>query len=70
MGFRSFNAENVGSVGQRAEKLLAVKIGVLKKKSAASAISAMRVQSHSAPVRFRASSNHFQSLTAGNFEAL
>ena len=36
--FRTFNAENFGSVGQRAAKLLAVKVGVLKKKSAASAI--------------------------------
>ena len=35
---RSFNAKNFGSVGQRAAKLLAVKVGVLKKKSAASAI--------------------------------
>ena len=33
--FRSFNAESFGSVGQRAAKLLAVKVGVLKKKSAA-----------------------------------
>ena len=38
--FRSFNAENFGSVGQRAAKLLAVKVGLLKKKSAASAIPA------------------------------
>ena len=38
--YRSFNAVNFGSVGQRALKLLAVKFGVLKKKSAASAISA------------------------------
>ena len=38
--FRSFNAENLGSVGQRALKLLAVKVGVLKKKSAASVIPA------------------------------
>ena len=36
--FRSFSAKNFGSVGQRAAKLLAVKVGVLKKKSAASAI--------------------------------
>ena len=36
--FRSFNAENLGSVDQRAAKLLAIKVGVLKKKSAASAI--------------------------------
>ena len=35
---RSFDAENLGSVGQRAAKLLAVKVGGLKKKSAASAI--------------------------------
>ena len=36
--FRFFNAENFGSVGQRAAKLQAVKVGVLKKKSAALAI--------------------------------
>ena len=35
---RSLRAKNFGSVGQRATKLLAVKVGVLKKKSAASAI--------------------------------
>jgi len=36
---RSFDAKNFGPVvGQRAEKLLAVNVGVLKKKSAASAI--------------------------------
>ena len=35
---RSFNAKNFGSVCQRAAKLLAFKVGVLKKKSAASAI--------------------------------
>ena len=39
-GFRSFNTENLGSVGQRALKLLAVKVGVLKKKSATLAIPA------------------------------
>ena len=39
-GFRSFNAENLGFVDQRAAKLLAAKVGVLKKKSAASAIPA------------------------------
>ena len=37
-GFRSLNNENLGSVGHRAAKLLAVKVGVLKKKSAALAI--------------------------------
>ena len=34
----SFNARNIESVGQRVLKLLAFKVGVLKKKSAASAI--------------------------------
>ena len=38
MGFISFNGKNLGSVGQRASKLLADKVGVLKKKSATSAI--------------------------------
>ena len=38
--FRCLSAKNLGSVDQRAAKLLAVKVGVLKKKSAASAISA------------------------------
>ena len=37
-GFRSFNAKNLGSVSQRVSKLLADKVGVLKKKSAALAI--------------------------------
>ena len=36
--FRTFFAINIESVGQRATKLLAVKVGVLWKKSAASAI--------------------------------
>ena len=38
-GIRSFNPRNIGSVGQRALKLLAVKVGGLTKKSAALAIS-------------------------------
>ena len=38
--FRSFNTKNLGFVGQRAAKLLAVKVGVLKKKSAALVIPA------------------------------
>ena len=33
--FRSFNAKNLRSIGQRASKLLAVKFGGLKKKFAA-----------------------------------
>ena len=39
-GIRSFYSRNIGSVGQRATKLLVVKVGVLKKKSAISAIPA------------------------------
>ena len=39
-GFRSFHMCNIRSVGQRASKLLAVKFGILKKESAASAIPA------------------------------
>ena len=65
--FRCLNAENLGSVGQRAAKLLAVKVGGLKKKSAG------RPRPHSnqlARVRTRAKSNHSQSLMAGNFAAL
>ena len=34
-GFRSFHTFNIGSIGQRAAKLLAVKVGGLKKKFAA-----------------------------------
>ena len=36
----SFYTGDIGSIGQRASNLLAVKVGVLKKKSAASAIPA------------------------------
>ena len=39
-GFRPFHRGNMGSADQRAAKLLAVKVGVLKKKSAALAIPA------------------------------
>ena len=39
-GVRSLYIGNIGSVGQRAAKLLAVKVEVLKKKFAASAITA------------------------------
>ena len=39
-GFRSFDDKNLRSVGQKTFKLLAVKAGVLKKKSAHLAISA------------------------------
>ena len=66
-GFRSFSAKNLGSVGQRAAKLLAVKVGGLKKKSAG------RPRPHtnqSAQVRLWARFYHSLSLTAGNFTAL
>jgi len=66
-GFRSFNAKNLGSVGQRAAKLLAVKVGGLKKKSA----SRPRPQSASLlGFEPRSRFNHSQSLMAGNFAAL
>ena len=40
MGFRTFHAGKIGSVGQKASKLLAVQVEVFKEKSAASAIPA------------------------------
>ena len=39
-GFRSFHTGSMESIGQRATKLPALKVGGLKKKSAASAIPA------------------------------
>ena len=64
---RCLNAENLGSVGQRAAKLLAVKVGGLKKKSAG------RPWPQSASLLgfdSRSRSNHSPSLMAGNFTAL
>ena len=64
--FRCLNAKNLESVGQRAAKLLAVKVGGLKKKSA----SRPQPQSASVPgFDSRSRSNHSQSLMAGNFAA-
>ena len=60
--FRSFNAKNFGSVGQRAAKFLAIKVGGLKPAPAP--------VSQCARVRTPAPSNHSQSLMAGNFAAL
>ena len=57
----------MGSVGQRAAKLLAVNVGGLKKKSA------NRPRPHSkqsARIRVCPGLNHSQSLMAGNFAAL
>ena len=64
--FRSFNTVNMGSVGQRASKLLAVKVGGLKKKSA---IWPWPLSNQSARVRLRLGSNLSQSLTDSNFAA-
>ena len=44
--FRSFNPVNIRSIGHRASKLPVVKVGSLKKKSAASAIAAYSVYKH------------------------
>ena len=66
-GFRSFNIVNMGSVGQRASKLLAVKVGGLKKKFA---IWPRPLLNQSARVRLRLGSNLSQSLTDINFTAL
>ena len=64
--FRFFIAKNLGSVGQRDAKLLAVKVGGLNKKSAAW----HRPHSNqSARVQFWSRSNHTQSLMASNFAA-
>ena len=66
-GFRSFNAKNLRSIDQRASKLLAVKVGGLKKKSA---IWPRPLSNQSARVRLRLGSNLSQSLTDSNFAAL
>ena len=49
-GFRFFYTGNMGSVGQRAAKLPALKVGSLKKKSADSAITAEACASVIGPV--------------------
>ena len=66
-GFRSFNAKGLGSLGQRASKLPAFKVGGLKKKSAAQP---QPHSNHTAYIRERPGSNHSQSLMADNFAAL
>ena len=54
-GFRSFNAENLGSIGQRVAKWPAIKLWEWFDPGT---------------TRTRAKSNHSQSLMAGNFAAL
>ena len=65
--FRSFNAKNLGSVGQRAAKLPAVKVGGLKK-----SLPAGPGTTRTSQPRFESwrRLNHSQSLMAGNFVAL
>ena len=58
------------SVDLRAAELPALKVGGLKKKSAALAIPANLRASAFGPGSIPGAVNHFQSLTAGNFEAL
>ena len=65
--FRCLNVKNLGSVGQRAAKLLAVKVGGLKKKSAVQPRPHWNQLAH---IRERPGSNHSQSLMASNFAAL
>ena len=65
--FRTFNAVNIGSIGQMATKLLSVKVGGLKKKSA---IWPQPHLNQLAWVRTRAKSNYSQSLMACDFAAL
>ena len=58
---------NIGYVGKRASKLLAVKVGGLKKKSAT------QLRPHSnqlARIQVHLELNHSQSLMAGNFAAI
>ena len=66
-GFRSFNTENLGSVGQRASKLPAVKVGGHKKKFADWP---RPLSNQSARIPVVPGSNHSQSLMASNFAAL
>ena len=65
--FRFFDDEILGSLGQRAAKLPAFKIGGIKKKSAAWPWSHLN---HSDWIRVCLGSNHSQSLTDSNFAAL
>ena len=68
--FGSFNPVNIGSVDLRVLKLLAVKVGGLKKKSANSALMAIVCASVFGRVRLCPKSNHYQILTDSNFAAL
>ena len=64
--FRSFIVVNMESVDWRTAKLLAFKVGGLKKKSA---IQPRPHSNHLAHIRERPGSNHSQILMAGNFAA-
>ena len=69
-GLSSFHICNKGSLGQGAAKLLGIKDGGFKRKSAALAITAEVCASVSAPVRVGPDSNHSQSLKDSIFTAL
>ena len=60
----------MGSLDQRAAKLLAFKFGLLKKKSAVLGIPAVLCAVGFDPSLGYSGSNHFQSLMASNFAAL
>ena len=64
-GFRSFHTSNLGSVSQRAAKLLAVKVEGLKEKSATQPYS-----NHLTRFQLQPGQNHSKSLMDGNFVAL
>ena len=66
-GFRAFHELDIGCVGQRTAKLLAVIIGGLRKKSV---VQPNLNHMCAARVRFRLGQIHYQSLTDGNFAAL
>ena len=64
--FRSFNAENLGSVDQKAAKLPAVKVGLLKKKSATLTISAEVCASAIGPGLRMLTSTWYQTLATAH----
>ena len=68
--FASFHTSKIELLGQRDAKLLAVKVGALKKKSAALAIPAKVCASAFSQDSSPPGSNHSQSLTARIFAAL
>ena len=60
--FRSFNAKNLGSVGQRAAKLLAVKVGGLKKGLPAGPGPTMQIIAEKRGLNYYTSKDNFYSI--------